>query len=188
MKLNSMPILKLTPYSDIMKQSLILTAILAFLSLATMAQGPDMPPPPTGKAREKIDAARAAMITERLGLTPEQAEKFWPIYHEFADRRHELRKEFGDARRQLDPRNPDPAQQQKLIDLGLDVRQKELNLEKDYSGRFLNVITPQQMLKLRGAERDFQQMVMQQLQQRRNMQQRKENFRDKNQQLHRRGH
>lgn len=171
-----------------MKQKFFQILLIILTASATMAQGPDgPPPPPNGKARERIDAARAAVITERLGLTPAQAEKFWPIYHEFANHRQELRREFGDARRQLDPKNPDPAQQQKLLDLGMDIRQKELNLEKDYSGRFLNVISPQQMLQLRGAERDFQQMVMQQLQQRRNMQQRKENFRDKNQQLKRRG-
>jgi hypothetical protein len=33
-------------------------------------------------ARQKIESARIALITERLGLTPEQAEKFWPIYNE----------------------------------------------------------------------------------------------------------
>lgn len=171
-----------------MRQTILFNLLFIITVTASLAQGPDdPPPPPAGKARERIDAARAAVITERLGLTPDQAEKFWPIYHEFASRRQELRKQFGDARRQLDPQRPDPAQQQKLLDLGMDIRQKELNLEKDYSGRFLKVISPQQMLQLRGAERDFQQLVMQQLQQRRNMQQRKENFRDKNQQLKRRG-
>ena len=171
-----------------MKKSLFILLSVFFAISATIVQGQDAPaPPPNGKDRQRIEAARAAIITERLGLTPEQAEKFWPIYHEFSGRRQELRKEFGNARRQLDAKNPDPAQQQKVLELGMEIRQKELNLEKDYSGRFLNVITPQQMLRLHGAERDFQQMVLQQLQQRRNMQQRKEQFRDKNQQLQRRG-
>ncbi|MFM7194900.1 MAG: hypothetical protein ACKOYP_09010, partial [Bacteroidota bacterium] len=81
-----------------MKQKFIQILLLLITVTTAMAQGPDgPPPPPAGKARERIDAARAAVITERLGLTPEQAEKFWPIYHEFANRRQELHREFGDA-------------------------------------------------------------------------------------------
>ncbi|MFM9074653.1 MAG: hypothetical protein ACKORJ_03680, partial [Bacteroidota bacterium] len=71
-----------------MKKYLFLTMALVTLASTAWSQEPDGPPP-TGKARERIEAARAAVITERLGLTPDQAEKFWPIYHEFANRRQE---------------------------------------------------------------------------------------------------
>ncbi|HNP79138.1 MAG TPA: hypothetical protein PKM91_18015, partial [Cyclobacteriaceae bacterium] len=65
-------------------------------------------------------------------------------------------------------------------------KQKELNLEKDYSGRLLNIINVQQMLNLRKAEQDFRQLILNQLQQRRaEQQQRKELLRDQNQRLKR---
>ena len=139
-----------------------------------------------GQRSAELEAARAAVITEKLGLTPEQAEKFWPVYNEFSSQRTELRKEYVQAKRAIDPNNPNPEQQQKLVTLGLTIRQKELDLEKDYSVRLMGLITAQQMMKLHSAEKDFQMMVLQQIQQRRNIQQRKENFRDKNQQLNRR--
>lgn len=139
-----------------------------------------------GQRSAQLEAARAAVITEKLGLTPEQAEKFWPVYNEFSSQRTELRKEYIQAKRAIDPNNPNPEQQQKLVTLGLTIRQKELDLEKDYSTRLMGLITAQQMIKLHSAEKDFQMMVLQQIQQRRNIQQRKENFRDKNQQLNRR--
>ena len=139
--------------------------------------------PPDGKAREKIEAARIALITERLGLTPEQAEKFWPVYREFSSKQQEIRKELRDARKQLDPNNPNPEKEKQLVNLGLQLKQRELDLEKDYSGRLLHVITAQQMLNLRNAEREFQRLIINQLQQRRLQQQRKETLRDRNQQL-----
>ena len=171
-----------------MKHSMLKLLVLLMMVTSKQLIGQDgpPPPPPNGKDRAKIEAARAAVISQRLELTPEQAEKFWPVYNEFSKKREDLRREFFDARRNAGEGQPDDEQQRKLVNLGIEIRQRELNLEKDYSGRLMKVISAQQMLKLHGAERDFQQMVMHQLQQRRNMQQRKEHFRDKNQQLRQR--
>lgn len=137
------------------------------------------------KAMEKIQALRTAYISDKLGLTPDQAEKFWPVYREFTQERGKLRQQLKEAQRNINPNNPDPKAQQNLVDLGLEVKQKELNLEKDYSGRLLKVISAQQVLNLRKAESEFRELVINQLQQRRMNQQRRENFRDRNQQLKR---
>jgi len=163
-----------------------LTLILAFLLIFISSEAQKNQEINRAQKSGELEAARAAVITEKLGLTPEQAEKFWPVYNEFSDQRAALRKEYVEAKRAIDPKNPNPEQQQKLVTLGLTIRQKELDLEKDYSVRLMGLITAQQMMRLHSAEKDFQMMVLQQLQQRRNIQQRKENFRDKNQQLNRR--
>lgn len=167
---------------------LFLTLFFAMTaSVLSLAQDTDDPTPPVDpKVREKVEAARIALITNRLGLTPDQAEKFWPIYREFTEKRLSMRKEFRDMQRQIDPANPDPKKQQELVDFGFQLKQKELNLEKDYSGRLLNIINVQQMLNLRKAEQDFRQLILNQLQQRRaEQQQRKELLRDQNQRLKR---
>ena len=52
-------------------------------------------------AEQKIQAARIALITERLGLTPEQAEKFWPLYNEFSQKRKGLRQEYNREKSKL---------------------------------------------------------------------------------------
>lgn len=135
------------------------------------------------KARERIEAARIGLISERLGLTPEQAERFWPVYREFTQKRGELVGEFRSAQREMGPDNQDPEKQKALVELGLKIKQRQLDLEKDYSRRMMDVISAQQILNLRNAEKEFQRMILNQLQQRRDLQQRKENFRDRNQQL-----
>lgn len=135
------------------------------------------------KARERIEAARIGLISERLGLTPEQAERFWPIYREFNQKRSEMIGEFRTAQREAGPNANDPEKQKELVELGLKIKQRQLDLEKDYSRRMMDVISAQQVLSLRNAEKEFQRMILNQLQQRRDMQQRKENLRDKNQRL-----
>jgi hypothetical protein len=117
------------------------------------------------KAQQKIKAAHAAYITERLGLTPEEAEKFWPVYREYVEKRKGLRHQFRDARKS--------GQDEKaLLDLDLKIKQQELDLEKDYSGRFQKIITPQKLMNLRLAEADFKRLILRQIQQRRQHQMR----------------
>jgi hypothetical protein len=135
------------------------------------------------KAADRINNLRIAYLTEKLELTPAQAERFWPVYREFSQERMKLRNEFRTAQRSIDANNPDPVKQQELVDLGLKVRQRELDLEKDYSQRLLKVITAQQLLNLRQGEREFVNILRDQIQQRRMNQQRKENVRDRNQRL-----
>lgn len=135
------------------------------------------------KVRDKIKAARIGLITQRLSLTPDQAEKFWPLYNEFDQKRADIRKPYQEAQKNINPNNPDPQQQQALVDMGLKVKQDELNLEKEYSTKLMTVISAQQMLNLRQAERDFRSIIINMLNNRRLQQQRKENFRDRNMRL-----
>jgi hypothetical protein len=167
------------------KLILIVLLLTSFGGRYASAQDETEPIPRDPKAMEKIQALRTAYISEKLNLTPEQAEKFWPVYREFSQERAKLRQEFKAAQRNIDPNKPDPKAEQDLVTLGLDIKQKELDLEKDYSGRLLKVINAQQVMNLRKAEQGFRELIINQLQQRRTMQQRKENFRDRNQQLRR---
>jgi len=134
------------------------------------------------KVLEKINALRIAYISEKLGLTTEQAEKFWPVYREFSDKRRDLRQELIVARKDL-KQGQDPDKDAKIMNLGLELKQRELDLEKTYSDRLLKVITAKQILSLRKAEGDFQQLIRDQIQQRRLMQQRNETIRERNQRL-----
>jgi len=45
------------------------------------------------KGREKIKAYKVSFITEKLNLSPEQAEKFWPVYNKYDDDMMQLRRE-----------------------------------------------------------------------------------------------
>lgn len=112
---------------------------------------------PRGRAR--IDAARAAYITERLGLTTEESERFWPVYREFAGKRLELRRDFATAKRQ-------GTDEKELVNLRLEIKQKELDLEKDYSGKMMEVISAGKLMGLEPAEREFTRIIVRQIQQR----------------------
>lgn len=127
------------------------------------------------KAEQKIKAAHAAYITERLGLTPDEAEKFWPVYREYAQKRQAIRQQMKDAREK-------GTTEKDLLDLDLKIKQQQLDLEKDYSGRLQRVITPQKLMNLRQAERDFNKLLIRQIQQRQIQQERRQQQRERTQQ------
>jgi hypothetical protein len=111
------------------------------------------------KGREKIKAARVAYITEQLNLTPQEAEKFWPLYNAYADKRHDLKKQYREAKRsnQTD---------QALIDLNLKLEQQKLDLEKDFYNQVNGVIPANKLIKLREAEANFKKIILKQLHER----------------------
>jgi hypothetical protein len=119
-----------------------------------------------GDIRDKIESAKIALITERLGLSPDQAEKFWPVYREYSLQREDVRKEFISARRQLDGDQLSEEQSQKLLQMGMQLKERELNIDRNYSERLTKVISNRQMLELRKAEQDFKRMLLERLQQR----------------------
>ncbi|MBS0000693.1 MAG: hypothetical protein KFF73_17055 [Cyclobacteriaceae bacterium] len=149
----------------------ILILSVFFISQQGFGQGND--------AREKIEAARIALISERMGLTPEQAEKFWPVYNEYDQRRRELSRELQGARNEVDMNNITEEQSQQLMNLSLNVKERQLQLEKQYARRLTNIISSQQLLSLKKAEDDFRKMILRRLEERKEQQLRREQMRDR---------
>lgn len=164
-----------------MKKVLAAIIFLTLTGASAMAQQPENPDQAQldPKAQERINNLRIAYLTDKLDLTTEQAEKFWPVYREFAQERRKIATELRVAQTELDKQKDDSKRQQALLDLSLKTKQRLLDLEKNYSGRMLKVITAEQVNKLRQADMEFRDL----LQQRRLNQQRRENFRERNQRL-----
>lgn len=152
-----------------MKRLLILSLVL-FACGSLFAQN---------TAKEKIESARIALITERLGLTPDQAEKFWPLYNEYRDLTQQLRQEYETAKEKLNPQSATDEEKRNLLNLGLRLKEQKVELEKDYSQRMMRVISAQQIMSLRKAEDDFRRMLLEQIQKRRLQEGRRNQIRDK---------
>lgn len=134
-----------------------------------------------GKMKQQIEAARIALITERLDLTPAEAEKFWPVYNEFTSQRRALRMNFREERGRISAEQLSENQRKEILQKEIDLKQKELNLEKEYSQKVLNVISTQQMMSLRTAERDFKRMLLERVQQSRGQQMQRQQLKQKEQ-------
>jgi hypothetical protein len=146
-----------------------------FIARPAFGQGND--------AREKIEAARIALITERLGLSSEQAQKFWPVYNEYDQQRRDLARQLQDARSQADVNQMTEEQSQNLMDFAMSIRERQVQLEKHYAQRLTNVISAQQLLSLKKAEDDFRRMILRRLEERKEQQMRREGMRDRREEV-----
>ena len=118
---------------------------------------------PEARAAElkKIQAMEMAFITKELNLSPDEAQKFWPVFNQY---RNELRT-IATENKQKDH---------------LEKQQKMLDLRKKYREDFSKVMNQERANKVFGAEDEFKSLVRREFQkrqeERRNIEPRKKGF------------
>jgi len=112
---------------------------------------------------ERIRALKVSYITEQLHFTPEQAERFWPVYNKYEAEVRQARRDFLTRYK---ARNAGATREQarRYIEENLEYQQQVLELKKKYKDELLKTITPQQLAQLYEAERDFRKLLIRQLQ------------------------
>ena len=138
----------------------IFLLFLAFLTTTVAVAQPGK-----GKGRERVEAAKVSFLTEKMSLTPEQAQKFWPLYNEMDDKRRELKRKSRVFRDEDLESLSDAQLKQGLKDM-MDFRQKELDLEKAYQDKFLTVISPRLLASLYRSEKEFMRKLQQRMENR----------------------
>ncbi len=113
-----------------------------------------------GGGAQQLQAQRIAFLTERMNLTPDEAQLFWPLYNQFNENLKQLRKTYQLAK--VDDTAMDD-QVEKFILAGFDKDQKELELKKDYYQKLKKILNVRKIQKLFYAETEFRQQVIQQL-------------------------
>ncbi len=118
-----------------MKKNFILFGFITFATLLTQAQVAD-----PEKKGERIKSLEIGYITKQLELTPEEAEKFWPIFHQY---RKELKSTVTEN-----------------ANIGkLDREQKVLDVRKKYKKNFIAVLDSDRAEKFYEVEDRFQMLV-----------------------------
>lgn len=109
-------------------KNLIIATLLLFPFLVS-AQGHD-------DKNNEIETYKIAYLTEKLGLSSDEAKIFWPIYNDWEKEQGALRKErfqkMISFRKINEIETLSDSQIQTLIANDFDMKQRELNLEKKY--------------------------------------------------------
>lgn len=122
-----------------------------------------------GAKREKIEAMKIGFITQKLNLTPEEAQKFWPVYNKFSDEMEKSRKGYrGKVMEETsDVDNMSNADAEKALNDMIAYRAAEVELLKKYTTEFKKVIPSQKVVKLFLAEQEFKKELLKQLKEQR---------------------
>jgi len=138
-----------------------IVAIVTFLlSISIQAQRP---------RQERIRTLKVAFITERLGLTTEEAQNFWPVYNAHDETLHTLRRKerqhFGGQLPFLEDLSENEAS--KLLLEFRSIQKEKFELEQNFIADLENVLPPKKIILLLKAEEDFKKRLLQQVGKRR---------------------
>jgi len=118
--------------------------------------------------RENIQAMKVAFITQKLDLTPQEAQQFWPLYNQYSEKTIELRKKRRQSRQGNRENRPNldslsDKEIEQLVNNDLIIRQKELDLQKEYNEKFKAVLPIKKVAKLYAAEEQFKVVLINKL-------------------------
>ena len=119
--------------------------------------------------KERIEAHKIAFITNRLDLSSTEAEKFWPVYNAFQkelrEKQQSWRKEHGfnpeDIAEMTD------AEAEKIAQVHLNHEQEILEMKRELLTDLKGIISPQKILILFEAEKQFRVDLMKRVSQER---------------------
>lgn len=120
--------------------------------------------------KEKIKALKVAYLTEKLELTKDEAEKFWPIYNAFDEKQFEIRhgkmKKILDAIENGGIENLSEKEAKSLI-AQMESSEDELyNLKKKFLEDLQKVLTAKKIILLKKSEEEFNRKLLREFKQR----------------------
>ena len=140
-----------------MKSLKVFAAALAAFALLSITNV-DAQPKKEGW-QDKMKSEKIGFITIELNLTPEEAQVFWPVYNEIANRKAELQKQVRDSYKALlKALNEEGATDQdlnKLLDNYLAAKQAVQDAGKGDAAKYRKVLPGKKVAKLYVAEEKF---------------------------------
>jgi Spy/CpxP family protein refolding chaperone len=133
----------------------IVLGLMLLVNLTAQAQN--------GGGFQKIENAKIALITNRLNLTPEQGQQFWPLYNEFDSKKKDIRKNYRKLVNEINTLTTSDDKILANLKETLSLQQKEVDLSKEYMARFLKIINVRQLAELYKTEQLFTNMLIQRL-------------------------
>ena len=136
------------------KLILIITLIISANALAQ----------PNEKMQERIKAQKVAFITEKLNLSAEEAQGFWPIYNAFEAKQEALRKgDLREVKMKMRQGNVSDAEANSLLSKIMNAETEMHNSKMKLMNDLKKVISAEKIIRLKAAEDAFNKKLLERL-------------------------
>ncbi len=137
-----------------MKNIFLITLILGSMVTVVFAQNGER----MHRGEERIKSLRIAFLTEKLELTPEESEKFWPIYREMSSKLRALKK---DGRKKVEGlKEMSDQEAEAFIKNHFEIEEKVLTTKREYFEKLRTAIPPRKIAMLEPLEKRFKQRLL----------------------------
>ncbi len=141
-----------------MKIRYFITLVACLLCISTFAQKKDV------RNETEFRAKQQSYMAKKAELTPEECEKFFPLYFEFQDKKKEINKEaWAIAKKGKKPETTEE-EYEKIIDKFFDNQETIAKLEKEYIEKYREFLSAKKVYMIYWAERKFSRNMLKILQ------------------------
>jgi hypothetical protein len=137
-----------------------LVALMVISTACIFAQNP---------GNERLDSYKIAFFTQRLKLTPSEAEKFWPIYNGYQERKAKIQQERMQLHKKFNQEALNLSDQEMTVmgDKLIELEVLEAELSMTFHQHLKTVLPPAKVLRFYQAENQYRLVLLKELQDRR---------------------
>lgn len=139
-------------------KKIIIIFISTFFTGGAFAQIPDEAP------SERIESLKIAFLAEKLELTPEESQAFWPLYNERQTKMKTLRPERA---RKHEVKNMTDAEAEAFMLKNFEMEEQRIALKREYFQKMKSVIPVRKIARIQQAERQFKKRLLDRVKRRR---------------------
>jgi len=110
---------------------------------------------------ERIRALKVAYITDKLQLTPEESEKFWPVYNQYETEQKRIRQKY---KADLDLSIMKDEDVERSITDRFEMEEQLIKLKRDYFQRMKSFIAVRKIAQLQRSEQEFNRELLKRIQ------------------------
>ena len=119
--------------------------------------------------KERMQSEKIAFLTMEIGLTPDEAQKFWPIYNmvseEMDKAMHEVFSSYMELEKALNEKKSDK-EVSKCLERYLDALEKQNDIRDDSVENYRKILTDKKVAKIFVAEEKFRRQHIRRLHER----------------------
>ena len=109
---------------------------------------------------ENFRAKRIAYFTKEISLTEDDAKEFWPIFNELEQKKFDINRNMRVEIRKIRDaqkagKNVSDLEYDKLINIIIDAKEKDVDVEKEYIKKMRKILSPEKVFKYQRAEYKF---------------------------------
>ncbi len=140
-----------------MKRFLAISLLLALFSVAGYSQ--------EQSKEEIVKAQKIAFFTQKLKLTSDEAQAFWPIYNDYWERKNTIIADRQAAMKYFSENSAkmSPAEAKKYADMYIKFHKEEADLLVEFHAKFLAILSPDKVMRLYQADYEFKTYLLQQI-------------------------
>jgi hypothetical protein len=122
------------------------------------------------KTEDLIKAEMIGFFTKKIGLTPDEAEKFWPVYNAYWERKNQIiagwKKKFNHYQEHSDELSE--KEMEKLADDYIEFELQKAELLEKYNKKFKEILPIRKVMKIYQADYEFKAYLLKKIKNSRN--------------------